>query len=291
MESVRAVGGRITGIIELIKFEHSIFALPFAMMALFMVYGGAPEVTKTCWIIACMVSARSASMAFNRIVDYTYDLKNPRTSGRPLQSGKVSVREAWVFTIFMSILFLFCAWMLNRVAFLLSFTVLPVLFGYSFLKRFTWLSHFILGLSLGLSPMGVWVAVSEEVPLVSVLLCLGVTFWVAGFDIIYALQDVEFDRREGLASIPVRFGVKRSLTITAMLHVLTMSIFVFAGVAGKMGALYYGGLALISAFLFYEHLTVRRYGLARINTAFFTVNGMVSILFFVFSITDIFINR
>ena len=291
MESVRAIGGKLTGIIELIKFEHSIFALPFAMMALFMVYGGLPELVKTCWITVAMVSARSASMAFNRIVDYAYDLKNPRTSGRPLQSGKVSGKEAWVFTAAMSAIFFLAAWMLNGLAFGLAFTVIPVLFGYSFLKRFTAFSHLILGLSLGISPMGVWVAVEERVSLVSILLCLGVTFWVAGFDIFYAMQDVEFDKEEGLRSIPARFGIKTSLNIAMAFHVVTAGMFAAAGAAGEMGTIYYAGLAVIAAFLAYEHRTVRAYGLEKINMAFFTVNGMVSILFFVFSVVDIYIRK
>ncbi|MDR2019066.1 MAG: putative 4-hydroxybenzoate polyprenyltransferase [Syntrophobacterales bacterium] len=291
MESVRAVGGKITGIIELIKFEHSIFALPFAMMTLFMVYGGTPELTKTCWIVVAMVSARSASMCFNRIVDYTYDLKNPRTSERPLQSGKVSGIEAWIFTVVMSVIFLASAWMLNGLAFGLAFAVLPVLLGYSFLKRFTVFSHLILGVSLGLSPMGVWVAVTETVSLVSVLLCLGVTFWVAGFDVFYALQDVEFDKKEGLSSIPARFGVEKSLSIAVVFHILTMGMFVAAGALGGMGAVYYLGLAVIAAFLAYEHRTVRARGLEKINMAFFTVNGIVSILFFMFSALDIYVRK
>ena len=289
MESIGIVGRKFAGIVELIKFEHSIFALPFAMMSLFMVYGGLPDLVKTWWIVACMVAARSASMSFNRIVDYAYDLRNPRTSGRPLQSGKVSVREAWVFTILMSILFVFCARMLNSLAFALSFAVIPVLFGYSFTKRFFSFSHLILGFSLGLSPMGVWVAVKGEVSLVSLLLCLGVTFWVAGFDVFYALQDVDFDEQEGLKSIPVRFGLKKALDFAVLFHAITVIAFILAGIAGNMGILYYAGLALISGFLFYEHHTVRKYGLARIDTAFFTVNGLVSILFFIFSVADIFL--
>jgi len=291
MESARTIGGKLTGIIELIKFEHSIFALPFAMMALFMVYGGLPELTKTCWIIVAMVSARSASMAFNRIVDYSYDLKNPRTSGRPLQSGRVSGKEAWVFTVAMSAIFFLAAWMLNALAFGLAFTVIPVLFGYSFLKRFTAFSHLILGLSLGISPMGVWVAVEERVSLVSILLCLGVTFWVAGFDIFYAMQDVEFDKEEGLKSIPARFGIKTALNIAMVLHVVTVTMFVAAGAAGGMGLIYNAGLAVIAVFLAYEHRTVRAHGLEKINMAFFTVNGLVSILFFVFSVMDIYVRR
>ena len=289
MESVRTLGGKATGFVELIKFEHSIFALPFAMMSLFMVYRGVPDPVKTCWIIACMVSARSASMAFNRIVDYAYDLKNPRTSQRPLQSGKVKIREAWVFTLVMSVLFVASAGMLNTLAFGLSIAVLPLLFGYSFTKRFFSFSHVVLGMTLGISPMGVWVAVAGRISLVSFLLFMAVTFWVAGFDLFYALQDREFDAEEGLMSVPVRYGVAKTLDIAVLFHCLTVLLFVFAGVAGHMGMIYHGGLAVISAILAYEHITVRRCGLTRINTAFFTMNGIVSILFFIFSVADIFV--
>jgi len=198
MALARAVGRKVSGIIELIKFEHSIFALPFAMMALFMVYQGVPNPVKTLWIIICMVAARSASMSFNRIVDYEYDLKNPRTSMRPLQSGRVNMKEAWVFTVLMSVLLIVSAAMLNRLAFCLSFVALPVLFAYSFTKRFTFLSHLVLGFTLGSSTIAVWIAVAERISLVSAFLCGGVTFWVAGFDIIYALQDRDFDTGEDL---------------------------------------------------------------------------------------------
>jgi 4-hydroxybenzoate polyprenyltransferase len=291
MESARALGGKLSGIVELIKFEHSIFALPFAMMSLFMVYGGLPDLKKTLWIILCMVCARSASMSFNRIVDFSYDLKNPRTSSRPLQSGRVTMREAWFFTILMSILFVLSAAMLNRVAFILSFAVLPLLLGYSYTKRFTFLSHLILGFTLGCSPIAVWIAVRESISSVSVLLCIGVTFWVAGFDVFYAMQDTDFDRRERLMSIPARFGTGTALATALIFHIITLIFFVLAGMAGKMGFVYYLGLVLIFFFLFYEHLTVRKYGLSRINMAFFTMNGVVSIAFFLFSVADIFITR
>ncbi|MBA4419213.1 MAG: 4-hydroxybenzoate octaprenyltransferase [Syntrophus sp. (in: bacteria)] len=291
MESIRTLGRKLAGVLELIKFEHSIFALPFAVMSLFMVYGGTPDFTKTWWIIVCMVSARSASMSFNRIVDFAYDLKNPRTRERPLQTGKVSTREAWIFTVLMSLLFVASAWMLNRMAFILSFTTFPLLFGYSFTKRFFPFSHLILGLSLGLSPLGVWVAVTETLPLVSLLLCGGVTFWVAGFDVIYALQDVEFDIQEGLVSIPVRFGIKKALDFALLFHIIAVIFFASAGIAGHMGMVFYGGLILVTAFLCYEHLLVRKHGLSRINMAFFTINGVVSILFALFSVADIFIRK
>jgi 4-hydroxybenzoate polyprenyltransferase len=287
MALARAVGRKVSGIVELIKFEHSIFALPFAMMALFMVYQGVPNPVKTLWIIICMVAARSASMSFNRIVDYEYDLKNPRTSMRPLQSGRVNMKEAWVFTVLMSILFIVSAAMLNRLAFCLSFVALPVLFAYSFTKRFTFLSHLVLGFTLGSSTIAVWIAVAERISLVSAFLCGGVTFWVAGFDIIYALQDREFDTGEDLKSIPVKFGAGRAVRIASLFHAVALMFFLLVGIAGGTGALYYGGLALIAFFLLYEHYVVRKYGLSRINMAFFTLNGIVSIVFFLFSVADI----
>ncbi len=291
MEPVRSLKKKLAGIIELIKFEHSIFALPFAMMALFMVYDGTPDPVRTFWIIVCMVSARSASMAFNRLADYSLDLKNPRTMQRPLQAGKVSITEAWVFTISMTILFVLSARMLNNLAFILSFTVIPFLLGYSFTKRFTFLSHFLLGLMLGLSPVGVWVAVKENIPAVSIILCLAVTFWVAGFDIIYALQDIDFDKEESLASIPARFGVPKALFIAFVLHAGTIIFFILTGLMQNMGILYYTGICLIGFFLFYEHVMVWKYGLSRINMAFFTINGIVSMAFFVFSVGDIYLRR
>jgi len=291
MEPIRSLKKKLAGIIELIKFEHSIFALPFAMIALFMVYDGTPDPVKTFWIIVCMVSARSASMAFNRLADYSLDLKNPRTMQRPLQAGKVSIIEAWLFTISMTVLFVLAARMLNNLAFVLSFTVIPFLLGYSFTKRFTFLSHFLLGLMLGLSPVGVWVAVKENIPVVSIILCLAVTFWVAGFDIIYALQDIDFDKQESLASIPARFGVPKALFIAFALHTVTIIFFILTGLMQHMGILYYTGICLIGVFLFYEHVMVWKYGLSRINMAFFTINGVVSIAFFVFSVGDIYLRR
>lgn len=292
MGSVRAVKGKFLGIIELIKFEHSIFALPFAMIALFMVYDGQlPDPIKTFWIVVAMVSARSAAMAFNRIADYNYDSRNPRTSTRPLQARKVSLREAWVFTIAATLIFVFSAAMLNWTAFWLSFTVLPVLFGYSYTKRFSSLSHLILGLNLGVSAMGAWVGVTAYVSPTSILLCAGITFWVAGFDIFYALQDIEFDKKEGLVSIPVRIGPDKARVVALMFHIIALVFFISAGITRQLGGIFYGGLAIIAIILFYEHWLVAKRGLTHINMAFFTLNGVVSILFFCFTMADILIRK
>lgn len=292
MESVRTVKGKFLGIIELIKFEHSIFALPFAMIALFMVYDGRlPDPVKTFWIILAMISARSAAMAFNRIADYGYDSRNPRTSTRPLQAKKVSLREAWIFTVVATFIFVLSAAMLNWTAFWLSFTVLPVLFGYSYTKRFSALSHLILGLNLGVSTMGAWVSVTAYVAPTSILLCAGITFWVAGFDIFYALQDIEFDKKEGLTSIPVRLGPDRARTVALIFHIIALAFFISAGVFWQLGGIFYGGLTIIAIILFSEHWLVAKRGLAHINMAFFTLNGVVSILFFCFTMADILISK
>ena len=230
-------------------------------------------------------------MAFNRIADYTYDRKNPRTAGRPLQVGKISLAEAWVFTAVMIVVFVVSAAMLNRLAFILSFPVLAILFGCSYTKRVTFLSHWVLGASLGLSPLAVWVAVRSEISLVSLLLGGGVTFWVAGFDIIYATQDFQFDRRERLSSLPAKIGVTGALVVSGLCHVMTVLMFLWAGIAAGMGLCYYAGLSLITACLFYEHAIVRKHGLTRVNEAFFVVNGVVSVLFCLFTAADILIRR
>lgn len=277
---------------ELIKFEHTIFALPFAMIALIMVYDGhVPDPKKTFWIVLAMVSARSAAMAFNRIADYVYDAKNPRTEMRPLQTRRLTVKEAWIFTICATAVFIFSAAMLNWSAFWLSFVALFVLFGYSYIKRFSSLSHLVLGFSLGMSTGGVWIAVTGYLSLTSLLLCGGVTFWVAGFDIFYALQDVDFDKRECLKSLPVRLGTKRALVAAFLFHVATVFFFLLAGLSEHMGGVFYLGIAIIALILFFEHWLVLKRGLAHINMAFFTLNGVVSVLFFCFSLADILISN
>jgi len=291
MDRSRALTAKLTSFIELIKFEHTIFALPFAMIALIMVYDGhLPDPTKTFWIVLAMVSARSAAMAFNRIADYVYDTKNPRTETRPLQTRRLTMKEAWIFTVLAAFAFVFSAAMLNWAAFLLSFVALFVLFGYSYMKRFSSFSHLVLGFSLGMSPGGVWIAVTGHLSLTSLLLCGGVTFWVAGFDIFYALQDIDFDSKENLKSLPVRLGAKKALVIAFFFHVATIIFFLAAGLSEHMGGVFYVGLSIIGLILFYEHWLILKRGLAHINMAFFTLNGVVSALFFCFTFVDILIS-
>lgn len=291
MEPVRTIGSKILHFTELVKFEHSVFALPYVLMSLFLVFDGNVEMRTTLWVIACMISARSAAMSFNRIADFHFDRKNKRTSGRPLQTGKVKLAEAWVFTVIMALAFVFSSWMLNMPSFILSFVALSVLFGYSFMKRLTWLSHWVLGICLGLGPVGVWVAVRADIEPVGILLGAGVALWVAGFDIIYATQDQDFDREEGLRSIPSRFGTGNALIISRFCHIVTVGMFLAAGFVSDMGPYYYAGLFCVTLCLFYEHLILKKHGLSRINEAFFTVNGAVSVLFFLFSVIDILFYR
>ncbi len=287
MEPARTVRSKISHFTELIKFEHSVFALPYVMMSLFLVFDGRIDMKTTFWVIVCMIGARSAAMSFNRIADYHHDKKNLRTSGRPLQTGKIKLAEAWVFTVVMALVFVLSSRMLNTLSFVLSFVALFVLFAYSFTKRLTWLSHWVLGICLGLGPVGVWVAVRSEITLLSVILGTGVAFWVAGFDIIYSTQDMEFDKRENLRSVPSRFGIGTALIISRLCHAVTVGMFLATGIVADMGLFYYTGLFCVSACLFYEHLILKRYGLSRVNEAFFVVNGAVSVLFFLFSVIDI----
>ncbi|HOD75023.1 MAG: putative 4-hydroxybenzoate polyprenyltransferase [Syntrophorhabdaceae bacterium] len=291
MEPIRTIRAKILHFTELVKFEHSVFALPYVLMSLFLVSNGSLDMRVTLWVIACMVSARSAAMSFNRIADYHYDRKNVRTSGRPLQTGKVRLVEAWVFTVAMASVFVFSSWMLNMPSFMLSFVALSVLFGYSFTKRLTWLSHWVLGVCLGLGPVGVWVAVRADIEAVGILLGTGVALWVAGFDIIYATQDLDFDRKEGLKSIPSRFGIGKALIISLLCHVAAVGTYLAAGIASGLGPYYYTGLFCIAICLFYEHVILKKHGLSRVNEAFFTVNGAVSVLFFIFSVIDILFYR
>jgi len=265
----------------MIRFSHSVFALPFALLSLVVASGGVPALRVLGWVLVAMVAARSAAMAFNRIADRRLDAENPRTASRHLVTGALSVRFAVLFTVAACALFVLAAAMLNPTALALSGPVLAVVLGYSYLKRVTPLAHLGVGLALGLSPLGAWVAGAGgllgdlRVPIV---LGVAVVFWVAGFDVIYACQDVEADRRLGLRSIPARIGVGRALGVAAAFHVLAVVAFVGTGVLAGFGPWWYGAVAVAAALLAYEHRIVRPDDLARVNVAFFTVNGVVAIV-------------
>ncbi len=285
-----ALATRLRLTLEMIRFSHSVFALPFALLALVVACRGWPSWPVLGWVLVAMVAARSAAMAFNRIADRDVDAKNPRTAKRHLVTGSLSLGFAWGFTLAMAALFALAAGMLNPTALALSPVVLAVLFGYSYLKRVTSLAHFGVGLALGLSPWGAWIAgrggISGDA-LVPTLLGLGVVLWVAGFDVIYACQDVETDRREGLRSIPASLGVPRALQVAAFLHALAVVAFAAVGpLAGLMRA-YLAAVALAAALLVYEHRIVSPTDLARVNVASLTVNGIVAFTLGAAGIADV----
>lgn len=267
--------------LEMIKIEHTLFALPFAFLGAVLAAGGIPTPGQILWITLAMVGARSCAMAFNRIVDREIDARNPRTSGRALPAGALSVGFVWAFTIVSAALFLTAAAMLNRLALMLSPVALASVLLYSYTKRFTSLSHLVLGWCLAIAPTGAWVAVrgsiDSPIPLV---LSLVVMLWTAGFDILYACQDYDFDRRSGLHSIPGRLGVPLSLWVSRLLHAGAFCALVALYLLTHLGALALCGVAATGALLVYQHSLVRADDLSRLNAAFFTTNAFVSVILF-----------
>ena len=264
--------------LDMIKFEHTIFALPFAFIGALLARKGLPTLWQIGWIVAAMVGARSAAMAFNRIADAHYDKLNPRTSGRALPRGTLSVQFAVIFTIAMSGLFIFSAWELNSLCFYLSFPTLVILLSYSYTKRFTSLSHMVLGFSVGCAPLAAWLAIRGQFAWPPVLLSASVMFWVAGFDLIYALQDVEFDRTAKLFSLPSKWGIGPALRISTLFHSATIILLSATAFLSGLGWMAFAGIAIVAGILYWEHQIVTPQDLSRINVAFFNLNGYVSIL-------------
>jgi 4-hydroxybenzoate polyprenyltransferase len=266
---------------EMIRFSHSVFALPFALLALFVSAEGWPPLRTLAWVLVAMVAARSMAMAVNRLADRRFDAENPRTANRHLVTGALSPRFALLFATACGAVFLVAAGQLNGTALALAPLVLLVLVGYSWLKRATPLSHLGVGLALGLSPLGAWVAGAGglegdlRIPLV---LGAAVTAWVAGFDVIYACQDAEVDRRLGLHSIPARLGVRRALSVAALLHVACAAAFALAGLLAGLGPLYHAAVGVAVLLLVVEHAIVSEANLARVNVAFFNLNGLIALL-------------
>ena len=271
----------------MIRFEHSVFALPFALLGALLAAGGWPTAWQLFWIVVAMVAGRSAAMAFNRIADIRYDRENPRTAGRELPTGKLSVGFAWTFTLVSAALLVLAAWQLNPLALKLSPAVLVILLLYSYTKRFTTLTHWVLGACLGMAPAGAWIAVRGTLDWGILPLALAVVCWVAGFDIIYSCQDVEFDRRVRLYSLPARIGIGGALWVSRALHVIMLGLLVWLAREAGAGALAYAGLAVTGALLAYEHSLVKASDLSRVNAAFFTVNGYISVLLLLFWGVDI----
>lgn len=265
--------------LELIRFSHSVFALPFALVSLLVASHGYPS-WKTLGLVALvMVAGRTASMAFNRLTDERLDSMNPRTRNRHLPKGLLSRNYIKGLTFFCSVLFFVACYSINELAFWLSPLALALFLGYSYTKRFTYLTHFWLGLCLGITPVGAWIAATGEISIYSVLLGGAVTFWVAGFDIIYGTQDIDFDRTHGVHSIPARFGVRGGLTVARGCHMLSLILLALCGFSLGLRLIYFGLVALIALAFFLEHRLVKPHDLSKVNAAFFTVNGFVSIGF------------
>lgn len=282
---------RIRTVLEMIKFEHSIFALPFALTAALLAArtvhantGGPawPTWQQIAWIIVAMVGARSFAMTINRIADLRYDAENPRTKNRALVTGALTVPFAWAFTISAAALLVVAAWRLNRLALELSPVALAVLSFYSYTKRFTSWSHVVLGFCLGISPAAAWIAIAGSLDPRMLILCAAVTLWVGGFDVLYACQDVDFDRRVDLFSIPKRFGVARSLLIARAMHVIMICLLAWLAASFALPWPAWVGIAVVAAMLVWEHSMVSANDLSRLNAAFFTINGYISVLFFLF---------
>ena len=269
---------------RMIKFSHSVFALPFALASAAVAAEGRVPWRELPWIVVAMIGARSAAMGFNLLADQAIDARNPRTAGRELPRGVLSRREVWLFVSLSALALIGAAAMLNPLCLLLSPVALLVVLGYSYTKRFTSLSHLVLGLALSIAPVGAWLAVRGRFDAAPVVLALAVLAWVAGFDTIYSCQDVDFDRREGLRSLPALLGVRRALAVARGLHVLAVALLAALYTLAPLHPIYLAGVAAVAALLVYEHSLVSADDLSRVDAAFFTVNGWISIGYLIFTI-------
>ena len=275
-----------------VKFSHTVFALPFAISGYFLAISREEysfSLRILLLVVLCMVFARNAAMGFNRYADEKFDAMNPRTASREIPVGIISKKSALIFVVINSILFIISAGLINRLTLILSPVALFIILGYSLTKRFTVLCHFILGLSLSLAPTGAYISVTGRFDLLPVIYSFIVLTWVSGFDIIYSLQDDEFDRSMNLHSIPALTGRKKGLLISMILHVLTILFVIAAGIAGRSGILFWAGAAIFILLLIYQHIIVRPHDISRVNLAFATTNGIASIIFAIFVITDLFV--
>jgi 4-hydroxybenzoate polyprenyltransferase len=280
------MSNRIRTVLEMIKFEHSVFALPFALtgalLAARFTWHGWPSWQQLLWIVTAMVAARSAAMTINRIADVRYDKENPRTAQRALATGALSTEFAWIFTIVAVAVFFLAAWQLNPLALKLAPLALAILFFYSYTKRFTNWSHLFLGFALGISPAAAWIAVTGHLNIRMLILCGAVTLWVGGFDVLYACQDVDFDRRAGLFSVPKRFGIATALLIARVMHLGVVALFAWLAASFSLPWPAWLGIAVVAALLAYEHSLVKADDLSRLDAAFFAMNGYISISFLLF---------
>src|SRR5271168_882033 len=282
------MANRIKTVLEMIKFEHSVFALPFALTGALLAArathqtpSGWPTIRQILWVIVAMVAARSAAMTVNRIADIRYDRENPRTQQRALATGALSVQFAWLFTMAAVAIFFVAAWQLNPLAFKLAPLALGILFFYSFTKRFTHWSHLFLGFALGISPAAAWIAITGGLDLRMLILCAAVTLWVGGFDVLYACQDIEYDRSAGLFSVPKKFGIANALRIARMMHLCVVALLSWLAFSFGLPWPAWLGIAVVTALLAYEHSLVKADDLSKLDAAFFAMNGYISMSFLV----------
>ena len=280
---------RIT--LDMIKWEHSIFALPFALAGAMLAAGGLPTWRQLWWILVAMVAARSAAMAFNRLVDHTLDAANPRTRSRALPAGLLSRQFVGGFVVLSCAVFVLAAAELNRLALVLSPVALAILLLYSYTKRFTRWSHLVLGFADGISAPAGWIAVRGSLDWRIVILAAAVTFWVGGFDVLYACQDYDFDRESGLHSIPRFLGIRRALWVARAFHLVMIALLLWLVIALHLGVLAVIGVAIVGALLAYEHSLISHHDLSRLNAAFFTMNGVISVVYFLFIAADLLLKR
>ncbi len=265
------MANRIKTVLEMIKFEHSVFALPFALTG-----------AQILWIVVAMVAARSAAMTMNRIADIRYDRENPRTKQRALPTGALSLQFAWLFTLVAVAIFFVAAWRLNPLALKLAPLAIAILFFYSFTKRFTSWSHLFLGFALGISPAAAWIAITGGLDGRMLILCAAVTLWVGGFDVLYACQDIDYDRSAGLFSVPKKFGIAKALRVARGMHIGVIALLGWLAFSFGLPWPAWAGIAVVASLLAYEHSLVKADDLSKLDAAFFTVNGYISMLFLVF---------
>ena len=271
---------RIAVLLEMIKFQHTVFAMPFALMGAFLADRGIPNFSVFFWVVLAMVGARTSAMTFNRIADRRFDAANPRTTGRALPAGEVTLCQSWLLMILASGLFFFACFMLNSLALKIAPLALGLTLFYSLTKRFTWLCHVVLGVALAISPLGGWVAASATLDGYPWALSLAVLFWVAGFDCIYACLDADFDREAGLFSMPAIFGRKNGFRVAVFFHALAFVLFTVTGVLMQLNYWYFLGVAITAGALFYQHLIVSPRDLSRIRQSFFSMNGLIALTLF-----------
>jgi len=275
-------------VLKAIRFEHTLFALPFALLSAFVAADGLPTPRVLGWILVAMVAARSSAMAVNRLADLQDDRINPRTASWPLAAGLLSVGAMWIFAVSCAALFIVAAAMLNRLALYLSPVALLIVWGYSYLKRFTALCHFLLGLSLAVAPVGAWVAVRAEIGFSALVLGFAVLLWTAGFDIIYATQDVAFDRAHRLPTAPARLGIAPALALSVGVHAVAFALLLWFKALAGLGNMFLVGLGIAGVMLVYQHAIIRPSDLSRVNAAFFSANGVVSVALFFFGAAGIY---